>query len=251
MVNRVRDLTNTTKEGRGMVKKKLVFCSALVLCLLFVPASFDAQETKSSAVTVQADINDVLVLIIDGTDVGENLYSGDYTTNETCNLGTVDALGTPITGGGADPAVNNVKGDPVDALGNELTSPYDPRCIGSFYQFFKVDGKGDPTQHSTSAISIYARGTNVLTYSLSVQANKVPVTGNVTVDQLKWKEDGPVTPTAGYSNYTAFDTTQHSIRTGGPGTLEFHLFHDYGLLVEFTDSAGPNIWNITYTLATF
>jgi hypothetical protein len=233
-----------------MAKKNLVFCSALVLCLLFVPAGFDAQETPiSTTVTVQADINDVLVLIIDGTDDGENLYSEDYDTSETCNLGTVDALGTPITGGVADPAVNNVKGDPVDASGNELTSPYNPTCIGSFYQFFKVDGKGDPTQHSTSAIGIYARGTNVLTYSLSVQA-AVLGTANVTVDQLKWKEDGAATPTAGYSNYTAFDTTHHSIRTGGPGTLEFHLFHDYGLLVEFTDTAGPNIWNITYTLAT-
>jgi hypothetical protein len=72
----------------------------------------------------------------------------------------------------------------------------------------------------------------------------------VTVDQLKWKEDGTAMPAAGYSDYTAFTTTQSSIRTGGPGTLEFHLFHDYGLLVEFTDTAGPNIWNITYTLAT-
>lgn len=230
-----------------MAKKNLVFCSALVLCLLFVPASFDAQETKSSAVTVQADINDVLVLIIDGIDVGENLYSGDYTTNETCNLGTVDALGTPITGG--YPAVNNVKGDPVDASGNELTSPYDPRCIGSFYQFFKTDGNNDPTHHTNSAIGIYARGTNVNTYSLVVQA-AVSGTANVTVDQLKWKEDGTATLTAGYSNYTAFTTTPYGIRTGGPGTLEFHLFHDYGLLVEFTDTAGPNIWNITYTLAT-
>jgi hypothetical protein len=230
-----------------MAKINLVFCSALVLCLLFVPASFDAQETKSSAVTVQADINDVLVLIIDGTDVGENLYSEDYTTSETCNLGTVDALGTPITGG--DIAVNNVKGDPVDASGNELTSPYDPRCIGSFYQFFKTDGKNDPTHHTNSAIGIYARGTNVNTYSLVVQA-AVSGTANVTVDQLKWKEDGTATATAGYSNYTAFATTPYSIRTGGPGTLELHLFHDYGLLVEFTDTAGTNIWNITYTLAT-
>ena len=243
----MRDLTNTTKEGGGVAKNKLVFCSALVLCLLFVPAGFNAQETKSSAVTLQADINDVLVLIIDGTDVGENLYSEDYTTNETCILGTVDALGTPITGG--DPAVNNQEGDPVDASGKELTSPYDPKCIGSFYQFFKTDGINDPTQHLNSAISIYARGTNVLTYSLSVQAT-VSGTANVTVDQLKWKADGVATPTAGYSDYTAFDTTEHSIRTGGPGTLEFHLFHDYGLLVEFTDTAGPNIWNITYTLAT-
>jgi hypothetical protein len=230
-----------------MAKKNLVFCSALVLCLFSVPASFDAQETKSSAVTLQADINDVLVLIIDGTDVGENLYSEDYTTNETCILGTVDALGTPITGG--DPAVTNQEGDPVDASGNELTSPYDPSCIGSFYQFFKVNDKPDATQHPTSAIGIYARGTNVNTYSLVVQA-AVSGTANVTVDQLKWKEDGAATPTAGYSDYTAFDTTQHSIRTGGPGTLEFHLFHDYGLLVEFTDTAGPNIWSITYTLAT-
>lgn len=243
----MRDLTNTTKEGGGVAKKNLVFCSALVLCLLFVPASYDAQESKSSAVTLQADINDVLVLIIDGTDVGENLYGEDYTTNETCILGTVDALGTPITGG--DPAVNNQEGDPVDASGKELTSPYDPTCIGSFYQFFKADSKGDPTQHSTSAIGIYAKGTNVLAYSLSVQAT-VSGTANVTVDQLKWKEDGVATPTAGYSDYTAFDTTEHSIRTGGPGTLEFHLFYDYGLLVEFTDTAGPNIWNITYTLAT-
>jgi hypothetical protein len=243
----VRDLTNTTKEGGGVAKKNLVFCSALVLCLLFVPASFDAQETTSSTVTLQADIDDVLVLIIDGADVGENLYSEDYTTNEACNLGTMDALGTPITGG--YPAVNNQKGDPVDASGNELTSPYDPTCIGSFYQFFKADGEGDPTQHSTSAIGIYARCTNVNTYSLVVQA-AVSGTANVTVDQLKWKEDGAVTPTAGYSDYTAFTTTPYSIRTGGLGTLEFHLFHDYGLLVEFTDTAGTNIWNITYTLAT-
>ena len=231
-----------------MAKKILIFCSALVLCFFLIPDSFDAQETTSSSVTLQTNINDVLVLIIDGTDVGENLLGGDYTTNETCNLGTVDALGTPITGG--DPAVNNQKGDPVDGLGNELTSPYDPQCIGSFYQFFKADGKNDPANHLTSAIGIYARGTNVNTYSLLVQANKVPVTGNVTVDQLKWKEDGAVTPAAGYSDYTAFATTPNTIRTGGPGTLEFHLFHDYGLLVEFTDTAGSNIWNIIYTLAT-
>ena len=230
-----------------MTKKELVFCSALMLSLLFVPASFDAQETKSSAVTVQADINDVLVLIIDGTDLGENLYSEDYTTSETCNLGTVDALGTPITGG--DPGVNNVKGDPVDASGNELKSPYDPSCIGSFYQFFKTDGKNDPTHHSNSAIGIYAKGTNVNTYSFVAQA-AVSGTANVTVDQLKGKEDGTAALTAGYSNYTAFTTTPYPIRTGGPGTLEFHLFHDYGLLVEFTDTAGTNIWNITYTLAT-
>ena len=72
---------------------------------------------------------------------------------------------------------------------------------------------------------------------------------SVTVGQLKWK-DNATTGGSGYTDYTDFSAGSTNITSGGAGALHLNLFHDYGLLVEFSDDTGNYTWTVTYTLTT-
>ncbi|MCP2521022.1 hypothetical protein NLD30_11345 [SCandidatus Aminicenantes bacterium Aminicenantia_JdfR_composite] len=188
-----------------------------------------------------------MVLLVDGTDDGNNLLGGDYSQNENCNFGNVDAIGTAITGG--DSMVNNITGTPVDASGNPLTSPYDPTCDGSFYHILYATGGNSATDRTGAGIGIFALGVQAsgTSFSLDVTASLSSNTTNVTIDQLKWKDDSTST-SRGYTDYTDFSTGLTNIDTFTGIFYRAFLYHDYGLLVQFEDEPGTNTWTVTYTL---
>lgn len=225
--------------------KKLTPIMAVALLLLAFSPSLKAQQTAT--VTVNATIAGVLYLRVDGTDAGNSLYAANYSTAETCNLGTLDAIGTAIAGG--DAMVTGITGLAVNATGNTVANGVDdPSCVGSFYRILAATGGNDETAHANAALGVYARGSRVTTYNLAVAA---AVTGNasVTVGQLKYKLDATAN-SDGYIGYTDFTTSSQNLTSGAAGAIRFLLFYDLGLLVEFDDAPGAYTWTLTYTLTT-
>jgi hypothetical protein len=228
-----------------MLKKGFILVGGLMLCLfLFAPALFCPDAT----VSVTANFQSFLTLLVDGTDVGNSLILGHYSASEACNFGLVDARGTSITGG--DISVNGQTGLPVDSTGGGLVSPYDPNCVGSFYPIFSSTGGNGANDHLTACLGIEGRGTSVANYNLLVRAavSSPATTGTpIAVGQLKWKDDATASP-SGYRGYTDFTVAPGPTIHSGPGEVNFLLFHDYGLLVLYANSTGAVTWVITYTL---
>jgi hypothetical protein len=211
----------------------------ILTSILIVVCFYTYVNTQQTAtVVVSAQPQQVLILRIDGTDPG---WGGS--TNEICDLGNLDARGTPILGApSGDPDVNGIVGIPVDSAGVPLSSPNDPGCIGAFYPIFSATGGNFWLRHPNSAIAIRI-WTLWERWNLTVSAQLTTHTQNVTIGQLKWKDD--LTSVNGYQGYTDFSTSNILIASG----IGFRLFyHDYGLLVEYEDEPGTNIWRITYTL---
>lgn len=211
--------------------------------------SMSLMGQTNDTVTVNATIRGTLTFILDGTDAGGSLPAGNYTAAETCNFGTLDAGGGAITGG--DALVTGETGLPVDASGADLSGGdgfFDPNCVGAFYQFFSVVGAPSTLNHDTAALGIYARGSHVTSYTLTVSA-AVAGDASVTVDQLKWKANA-TTGGSGYGDYTDFAAASATITSGGPSNINLMLYHDYGLLVEYTDVTGNYTWTVTYTMTT-
>ena len=215
---------------------------AAALCCLF-PVSGYAQQQNAS-VNVEFDLGAPLNLIaftIDGTDAGYVL-----STNETCNLGYVDSMGTPISGAPVgNPDVNGTAGIPVNSSGAALASFTDPACIGAFYPLFAATGGSFKEQHPNSAVCVFVHVAGNPTWSLSTSAQLLSSTTGVTLDQLKWKMDA--TASNGFQNYSAF-TTSSVIIASGTTNFNDYFYMDYGLLVEYTDAPGVNTWLVTYTL---
>jgi hypothetical protein len=231
----------------GMIKKRLILSGCLILCLfLFAPVLFSPDAT----VSVTANFQSLLLLATDGTDTGNNLFTeiGDYTASEVCNFGSVDALGTAISGG--DSMVNGQEGRPVDSTGNPLMNPRPPNCVGSFYSIFEAQGGNDETDHKNACMGIVGLGSYVDNFNLVVSAtvagSVTPGATAVSVGQLKWKDDRTAS-IGGYTGYTDFAALPQTILTG-TGVVSFLLFHDYGLLVLYANATGIVTWTITYTL---
>ena len=220
----------------------------ILVMILFLGAGITllGQDT----VTVNATIRGVTTFVLDGTDAGGSRPAGHYTTAETCNFGSLDAAGGAITGG--DALVTGLTGLPVDAAGADLSGGdgfADPNCVGAFYPFFVAVGSPDQTAHADAGLAIYAHSTGIATYSLDVAAAKTAGDASVTVGQLKWKTNS-TTGGSGYQDYTNFSGASTNIINGSGNLTPTYLFHDYGLLVEFTDVTGANTWLVTYTLTT-
>lgn len=178
---------------------------------------------------------------LDGTDAGYVL-SG----NEICGLGNVDSRGTPISGAPVgDPNVNGMAGIPVDSTGAPLADFDDPGCVGAFYPLLAAAGGTNNDQHPNSAICMFLHLTGNPTWSLSTNAQLLSSTTNMTVDQLKWKMDAAVSN--GFQSYTGF-TTSGTIIASGNSNFRGYIYLDYGLLVEYADAPGANVWLITYSL---
>jgi|Deesub1362B_J571_1020462.scaffolds.fasta_scaffold00504_11 hypothetical protein len=210
-----------------------------LLIFLLTILNYSILNTQQTAtLTISAQPQQWLRLRIDGTDPGWGA-----TSNEKCEFGNLDARGTPITGApSGDPNVNGISGIPVDSSGLPLSSSNDPACVGSFYPLFSVTGGNFLKWHPNSALAIRIFSWD--TWQLTVSAQLTTHTQNVIIGQLKWKDDS--TSANGYQGYTDFSTSNILIASGGP-TFRF-LYHDYGLLVEYEDEPGTNIWRITYTL---
>jgi len=230
-----------------MLKKLLVGGVVLAFCFFLSAPLVDTQTQESANVTVNADFQSILILLVDGTDDGHSIFSGHYSTGETCDFGNVDAIGTAISGG--DTMVNGIRGVPVDASGNPLSSPYDSNCDGSFYHVLYATGGNSLSDRTGAGIGIFALGVQLsgTSYSLDVSAQLTQNTANVTIDQLKWKDDGDST-SQGYGDYTSFSTASQNIDTDSGIFYRGVFYHDYGLLVQFEDEPGTNSWTVTYTL---
>jgi len=197
-----------------------------------------------ATVTVNAEIRGHLTFVLDGTDAGGSLPGGDYTAAETCDFGVADAGGGAITGG--DTGVPGLLGIPVNAAGADLGVGgfYDVTCVGAFYQFFIAVGTPDRTAHDDAALGIYAKGSHVATYDLTVEAS-VAGDATVTVGQLKWKDNA-----GAYGTYASFTAAPVIISSGSDSAIDLMLYHDYGLVVEYADAIGNYTWTITYTIST-
>lgn len=220
------------------------FLFSITIFFLLAGIHLVAQDT----VTVNAQIQGHLTFILDATDAGGSLVGGDYSVNETSNLGIVDAGGTATAGG--DAAILGISGLPVNAAGLDLSAGdgfFDLNCVGAFYPFLVATAGMNPTQHNNAALAIYARGSRVNSYDLSTSAI-VAGDPSVTDSQLKWKDDA--TASNGFQGYTDFSGVGVSIASGGVGGFHMLLFHDYGLLVEYDDAPGNFTWTIIYTLTT-
>jgi hypothetical protein len=194
----------------------------------------------NDTVTVNATIRSTLTFVLDGTDGNTT-----YTSAETCNFGTSDAGGGAITGG--DALVTGQTGLPVDASGADLSGGdgfFDANCVGAFYQFFSTTGAPTRTSHDDAALGIYAKGSHVTSYDLTVSAS-VAGDASVTVGQLKWKANS-----GAYGTYASFTAAPVSITSGGPSAINLMLYHDYGLVVEYADVPGAFTWTVTYTMTT-
>lgn len=224
-----------------MKVKMLVLMSVLFIFVMGV--SLVAQT--SDIVTVNAEIRGTLAFLLDGTDAGGSLPGGNYSDAETCDLGVLDAGGGAITGG--DALVTGLTGLPVNAAGADLSGGdgfFDPLCVGAFYQFFTAVGAPDRTAHDDAALGIYAKGSHVTSYDLTVSA-AVAGDASVTIGQLKWKDNA-----GAYATYASFTAAPVSITSGGPSNIDLMLYHDYGLVVEYTDAIGNYTWTVTYTMTT-
>jgi hypothetical protein len=217
--------------------------SIILFIICFCPGNNYSQQQNAS-VSIEFELAQPLGVVrfqLDGTDAGYVL-SG----NETCDIGYVDSIGTPISGAPAgNPDVNGTAGIPVDSSGAPLGSFYDTGCVGAFYPLFAAAGGYNNEQHPNSAICIYLHLTGNPTWSLSNSAQLLSSTTNVTVDQLKWKMDA--TTANGYQGYTGF-TTSSTVIASGNSNFRDYLYIDYGLLVENADAPGANVWLVTYTL---
>jgi hypothetical protein len=236
-----------------MLKKGFFLAGCLMLCLfLFAPALLSPDAT----VSVTANYSSFLTLLVDGTDAGDSLILGNYSTSEACNFGLVDARGTAITGG--DSSVNGQTGIPVDSAGYGLSSPYDPNCVGSFYPIFPGTGGNDQNNHPNACLGISGQGSPSLNFyfrvSAAVSAPAATTGTPVAVGQLKWKddEDDPESPSdpSGYRAYTDFSSVPFELQLPGEGGLNVLGFHDYGLLVLYANPTGTVTWTILYTLST-
>ncbi|HLP57842.1 MAG TPA: hypothetical protein VK186_03390 [Candidatus Deferrimicrobium sp.] len=218
----------------------------LVLSMAFIfVMGMSLMSQTNATVAVNAEIRGTLTFLLDGTDAGGNLPGGDYTAAETCELGVLDAGGGAITGG--DALVTGLTGLPVDGSGVDLSGGdgfFDATCVGAFYQFFTAVGTPDRSAHDDAAIGIYARGSHVDTYDLTVSA-AVAGDASVTVGQLKWKSNA-----GAYATYASFTAAPVSIVSGGPSNIDIMLYHDYGLVVEYADVTGNYTWTVTYTITT-
>lgn len=218
----------------------------IVMSVLFIfvtGMTLTAQETGT--VTINAEIRGTLTFLLDGSDAGGSLPGGDYSDTETCELGVLDAGGGAITGG--DALVTGLTGLPVDAAGADLSGGdgfFDATCVGAFYEFFSILGAPTRLNHDTAALGIYAKGSHVNGYDLTVGAS-VAGDASVTVGQLKWKSNA-----GAYATYTSFTAGPDTITSAGAGAVDVMLFHDYGLVVEYTDVIGSYTWTVTYTLTT-
>lgn len=114
-----------------------VFVSIVVAVICFSYGNgYAQQQNVSIGVEFELAPMGVLAFEIDGTDAALG-----RTTNETCALGTVDSLGTPISGAPVgNPNVNGVAGIPVDSAGAPLADFYDAGCIGLFIPFLPPPG---------------------------------------------------------------------------------------------------------------
>ncbi|MCU0285714.1 MAG: hypothetical protein MUF15_04875 [Acidobacteria bacterium] len=216
----------------------------LSVCFIFVIGMSLMAQTNDT-VTINAEIRGHLTFILDGTDAGSSLPGGNYSAAETCDFGVLDAGGGAITGG--DALVTGQTGLPVDASGADLSGGdgfFDANCVGAFYQFFSAIGAPTRTNHDTAAIGIYAKGSHVTTYDLTVSAAVVG-DASVTVGQLKWKSNA-----GAYATYASFTAAPVSITSGGPSHIDLMLYHDYGLVIEYADVIGSYTWTVTYTMTT-
>jgi len=221
------------------LKKNLL----LLLGLLYLLSSAKSLSTQQNVtLVVDAQPQQWLRLWIDGVDPGWGA-----TTNEICDLGNLDARGTPITGATSGlPDINGIAGIPVSSTGAPLASSNDPDCIGSFYPIFSATGGNFWIQHPSSALVILVSSSE--TWQLYTQAQLTSQTINVTAEQLKWKSDS--TSSSGYQGYTDFTSANTLISSGNPVFFRF-LYLDLGLLVEYEDEPGTNVWSIIYTLTSF
>jgi hypothetical protein len=219
-----------------MRNKMLVILSVVVIFVM----GMSLQGQTNDTVTINATIRSTLTFLLDSTDANTT-----YTSAETCNFGTSDAGGGAITGG--DALVTGQVGIPVDASGADLSGGdgfFDANCVGAFYQFFSTTGSPTRTSHDDAALGIYAKGSHVNSYTLTVSAS-VAGDASVTAGQLKWK-----TNAGAYGTYASFTAAPATIATGGPSTIDLMLYHDYGLLVEYADVPGAFTWTVTYTMTT-
>jgi len=230
--------------GKSASTSLMVVFIVGAICCLFPGNGYTQQQNASVSVEFElSQPNLILTFTIDGTDVGWGLAA-----NETCDLGTVDGRGAPISGAPVgNPNVNGVAGIPVNSSGAELATFTDPACIGAFYPLFTAAGGNNNNQHPNTALCILVRLFLTGGWTLSTSAQLLVSTTNVTVDQLKWKMDA--TASNGFQNYTAF-TTSSILVDSGPGSIFItrYIYLDYGLLVEDTDVPGANAWLVTYTL---
>lgn len=229
-----------------MIKKRLILSGCLILCLfLFAPVLFSPDAT----VSVTANFQSFLILLTDGTDTGNKLLFDptDYSANENCKFGNVDANGTEISGG--DSMVNLVGGVPVDSTGHQASNPLPPNSVGSFYPILEAQGGNDENDHPNACMGIVGLGSYVDNFNLVVSAtvagSVTPGATAVSVGQLKWKDDRIASD--GYAGYIDFAAAPYTILTGS-GVVSFLLFHDYGLLVLYANATGIVTWTITYTL---
>lgn len=219
------------------MKNKMLLIMSIVLIFMM---GMSLLGQTNDTVTVNATIRGTLTFVLDGTDANTT-----YTSAETCAFGTLDAGGGAITGG--DALVTGQTGLPVDASGADLTSGegfFDTNCVGAFYQFFSTTGSPTRTSHDDAALGIYAKGSHVTSYALTVSAS-VSGDASVTVGQLKWK-----TNAGAYGTYAAFTVAAATLASGGPSTINLMLYHDYGLLAEYADVPGAFTWIVTYTMTT-
>ena len=195
-------------------------------------------QQQSAAVFANATIKQFAIFVVDATDPGWGL-SG----NEVSNLGNVDARGSAISGAPAgNPDVNGRVGIPVNAAGAPLADPYNPNCTGAFYPLFPASGGNTNNQHPNSALCIF-----LITFQrwrITVSAQLIGSTPNVTLDQLKWKMDAA--PSNGSQAYINFTTSEYELASGALAWQYYYV--DYGLLVEYEDGSGSNTWLVTYTL---
>lgn len=213
----------------------------LLLSILSLSYS-KVSEQQLASISAKAEIQAIVVFTIDGTDSGTSA-SG----NEIINLGNVDAGGTPISGAPAgNPDVNGVTGIPVNSSGNPLSSQTDPNSIGAFYPIFSATGSNHHHKHPSSALSafVFIKPFNEV-WQVSVRAQLISSSSNVTIDQLKWKYDA--TPSIGFQGFTDFSTSETVLLTGNSRIREY-LYIDYGILVEYDDEPGNNTWVVTYTV---
>jgi len=227
-------------EKRFACTSPVIIFIAVAICCLF-PGKGYAQQQNAS-VNVEFEVSPPLAILTFNLDGTDPLW--DRTANEICNLGTVDSIGTPISGAPVgNPNVNGVAGLPVDTTGAPLANFYDAACIGAFYPLLAATGGNTNNNHPNCALLIRVRTNSA--WTLTYRAQLLISTTNVTVDQLKWKMDA--TASNGFQSYTSFPTA-NTLLASGAGAVNTRYYMDYGLLVEPADAPGANSWLVTYTL---
>ncbi|MDQ1351448.1 MAG: hypothetical protein QG657_1750 [Acidobacteriota bacterium] len=233
------------KPGKNLSCTPQLFAPILCAVISLFPNNGYSQQQNAS-VNVEFELAQPKIILnftIDGTDSAWGL-----STNEICDLGTLDSNGTAISGAPVgNPNVNGVAGIPVNSSGAPLADFYDSTCVGAFYPLFTATGGNATNTHPSCAICIYVRFFLTGGWTLSTSAQLLSSTTNVTLDQLKWKMDA--TASSGFQSYTNF-TTSGVLVDSGPASFfsTRYIYIDYGLLVEYADAPGANSWLVTYTL---